>query len=181
MPTELPNLDRVDLRLLALLQANGRISQHDLARSVGLSAPAVSERVRKLEERGVIRRYTAVLDPRPLGGDITAFIAVGINGSRHYAEFRQRVAELPQVQECHSVTGQGSHLLKIRVANTAALERLLAEVQAWPGIQWTTTSIVLSTVKETSEIPLPSLGAEGDLDDDDLPADLLHVPFRHHP
>lgn len=185
MAREMPNLDHIDLRLLELLQGSGRMSQHDLARSVGLSSPAVSERLRKLEERGVIRGYAAVLDPRQLGCDITAFIAVGINGSRYYPDFRQRVSQLPQVQECHSVTGQGSHLLKIRVENTAALERLLAQVQAWPGVQWTTTSLVLSTVKETGELPLPALDEDAGRGDGDerlsVPADLLHVPFRHHP
>ena len=177
-------LDRVDLELLELLQANGRISQHDLAKSVGLSAPAVSERLRKLEDRGVIRGYAALLDPRVLGCDITAFISVGISGSRNFTDFLDRVSGLPEVQECHSVTGQGSHLLKIRVANTEALEQLLADLQARPGVQSTTTSIVLSTLKETPQLPLPSLpdGAAGGERDERLrPADLLHVPFRHHP
>ena len=85
--------------------------------------------------------------------------------------------------ECHSVTGQGSHLLKIRAENTAALERLLAEIQAWPGVQWTTTSIVLSTLKETSALPLPLPEEGGRRGRRQSPArrTLLHVPFRHHP
>lgn len=179
----MPYFDRVDGKLLEVLQANGRISQHDLARAVGLSAPAVAERVRKLEERGIIRGYHAVVDPRALGKDITAFIAVGIAGSKFYPEFRRRVGELGEVQECHSVTGQGSHLLKVRVANTAGLERVLAEIQAWPGVQGTTTSLVLSTVKETTELPVPSEEEEGgdDLEGARSPRDLLHVPFRHNP
>jgi Lrp/AsnC family leucine-responsive transcriptional regulator len=170
-------VDRIDIQLLELLQENGRISQHDLARSVGLSPPAISERLRKLEDRGLIRRYTAVLDPHLLGWDITAFLFVGVSGSRHFPEFRTRAEAAPEVQECHSVTGQGSHLLKIRVRNTAALEALLAEVQSWPGVQWTNTSIVLSTLKETSDLPLPTVEVEVD---ERAPADLLHVPFRHH-
>jgi Lrp/AsnC family transcriptional regulator, leucine-responsive regulatory protein len=177
-------IDKVDLQILDLLQENGRISQHDLAKAVGLSAPAVGERLRKLEERGIIRQFTAVLDPRRLGWDILAFIFVGINGSRYFQDFRQRVADLPEVLECHSVTGQGSHLLKIRAANTRGLEQLLAEIQSWPGIQWTTTSIVLSTLKETSQLPLPlpSDGPGGHEYGEHLgTADLLHVPFRHHP
>lgn len=177
--------DRVDVQLLALLQENGRVSQHEMARAVGLSAPAVAERLRKLEERGVIRHYTAVLDPGKLGHDITAFISVGISGSRFYPQFRARVEESPEVQECHSVTGRGSHLLKVRVENTAALEHLLAEIQAWPGVQWTTTSLVLSTVKESTGVALPAPLQEPSADRDagaaPRPADLLHVPFRHHP
>jgi Lrp/AsnC family transcriptional regulator, leucine-responsive regulatory protein len=77
-------LDEVDARLLDLLQRNGRTAQQELAHAVGLSSPAVGERVRKLEERGIIRRYTAVVEPRAVGRDVTAFIAVGINGSHHF-------------------------------------------------------------------------------------------------
>ncbi|HEX6910457.1 MAG TPA: Lrp/AsnC family transcriptional regulator [Longimicrobium sp.] len=150
-----PNrLDEIDIRLLEMLQEHGRTSQHDLAQAVGLSSPAVGERLRKLEERGIIRHFTVVVDPRRVGRDVTAFIFVGINGSRFYPEFRQRVQDHPEVLECHSVTGQGSHLLKIRTDSTSTLEALLAEIQAWPGVQWTTTSIVLSTVKETSMLSL---------------------------
>ena len=149
-------LDDIDLGLLELLQRHGRTSQHDLAQAVGLSSPAVGERLRKLEERGIIRNYTVVVDPRKVGLDVTAFIFVGINGSRHYPEFRERVMEHPWVMECHSITGQGSHLLKIRTDSTSTLEGLLAEIQAWPGVQWTTTSIVLSTMKESGALALAS-------------------------
>ena len=148
--------DKIDLHLLSLLQEHGRTSQQDLAAAVGLSSPAVGERLRKLEERGVIRHFTVVLDPKRLGRDVTAFIAVGMSGSRFYPEFRERVTTCGEVLECHSVTGQGSHLLKVRVESTSALEALLADIQAWPGVQWTTTSIVLSTIKETGRLPLAS-------------------------
>jgi Lrp/AsnC family leucine-responsive transcriptional regulator len=147
-------LDTINLHLLDLLQENGRASQQDLAHSVGLSSPAVAERLRKLEDAGFLRGFTAVLDAKRLGHDVTAFIAVGIAGSLHYAPFVARTRECPAILECHSVTGEGSHLLKIRTANTGSLEQLLAEVQAWPGVQWTTTSIVLSTHKETSRVAL---------------------------
>ncbi|HEX8832184.1 MAG TPA: Lrp/AsnC family transcriptional regulator [Longimicrobium sp.] len=152
-------LDDVDIRLLELLQENGRTSQHDLALAVGLSSPAVGERVRKLEERGIIRRFTAVLDPKLLGRDVTAFLAVGIAGSAYYDEFRARVMEHPEVLECHSITGQGSHLLKVRTDTTSGLEGLLAEIQSWPGVQWTNTSIVLSTIKETGALGLQARAA----------------------
>ncbi len=142
-------LDDIDLRLLEMLQEHGRISQHDLAVAVGLSSPAVGERLRKLEERGIVRRYAAVVDPKLLGRDVTAFIFVGMAGSQYYPEFRSRAEAHPEVLECHSITGQGSHVLKIRTASTSTLEALLAEIQSWPGVQFTTTSIVLSTVKET--------------------------------
>ncbi|HYJ78423.1 MAG TPA: Lrp/AsnC family transcriptional regulator [Longimicrobiaceae bacterium] len=157
-------LDEIDLRLIGMLQEHGRSSQHDLALAVGLSSPAVGERVRKLEERGIIRRFTAVVDPKLLGRDVTAFIFTGIAGSQFYPEFRRRVTEHPEVLECHSITGQGSHLLKIRTDSTSTLEALLAEIQSWPGVQWTTTSIVLSSVKETFALdvqPRAPSGAAG--------------------
>lgn len=175
-------MDQVDLRLLELLQQNGRISQQDLAKAVGLSAPAVGERLRKLEERRVIQRYAAVLDPAMLGLDILAFVSVGISGSRHFADFRKRVRSADEILECHSVTGEGSHLLKIRVADTAALEALLAEIQGWPGVHRTSTSIVLSTMRESSNLPLPEIAGGSDSGDEELStADLLHVPFRRNP
>jgi Lrp/AsnC family leucine-responsive transcriptional regulator len=154
-------LDDIDIRLLEMLQEHGRTSQHDLAQAVGLSSPAVGERLRKLEERGIIRQFTVLVDPRRVGRDVTAFIFVGINGSSFYPEFRQHVSEHPEVLECHSVTGQGSHLLKIRTDSTSTLEALLAEIQAWPGVQWTTTSIVLSTIKETSALTLAPRATTG--------------------
>ena len=142
------------MRLLEMLQEHGRTSQHDLAQAVGLSSPAVGERVRKLEERGIIRGFTAVLDPKQLGRDVTAIIFTGITGSQFYPEFRRRATEHPEILECHSITGQGSHVLKIRTDSTSTLEALLAEIQSWPGVQWTTTSIVLSTIKETAALSM---------------------------
>lgn len=153
--------DETDLRLLEMLQDNARVSQQDLSAAVGLSSPAVGDRLRKLEERGLIRHFTAVLDPRRMGLDVTAFIFVGMSGSRFYPDFRDRALSHPAVLECHSVTGQGSHLLKIRTASTSTLEALLAEIQSWDGVQWTTTSIVLSTVKESSRLPLTDGAGQG--------------------
>lgn len=142
------NLDGIDRKILNLLQRDGRMSQHDLAKSVGLSSPATGERLRKLEERGIIRGFTAILEPKLLGRDVTAFIAVGIDGSQHFDAFVERAQRHPEILECHTVTGQGSHLLKIRTRDTSTLEHLLTDIQAWPGVSSTTTSVVLSVVKE---------------------------------
>ena len=147
-------IDEIDMRLLEMLQEHGRTSQHDLAQAVGLSSPAVGERLRKLEERGIIRGFAAVLDPKVLGRDVTAIIFTGMAGSQYYPEFRRLASEHPEILECHSITGQGSHVLKIRTDNTGTLEELLAEIQSWPGVTWTTTSIVLSTIKETAVLSM---------------------------
>jgi Lrp/AsnC family leucine-responsive transcriptional regulator len=153
-------IDEIDMRLLEMLQEHGRTSQHDLAQAVGLSSPAVGERLRKLEERGIIRGFAAVLDPKVLGRDVTAIIFTGMAGSQYYPEFRRRASEHPEILECHSITGQGSHVLKIRTDNTGTLEELLAEIQSWPGVTWTTTSIVLSTIKETAVLSMKPRGRE---------------------
>jgi Lrp/AsnC family transcriptional regulator, leucine-responsive regulatory protein len=174
--------DPVDLLLLEMLQENGRVSQHDLARAVGLSAPAVAERLRKLEERGVILGYTAVLDPKRLGRPLTTFIAVRVSGSRRSGGFRTRVEEQEDIVECHAVTGDASYLLKARVESVEALEELLASVQSWPGVEWTRTSMALSTLKERAATPLPALiaeGAPGSAGEPGTAPHLLHVPFRH--
>jgi Lrp/AsnC family transcriptional regulator, leucine-responsive regulatory protein len=155
-------LDDIDLHLLELLQAHGRTSQQDLAHAVGLSSPAVGERIRKLEDRGVIRGYAAIVEPRRVGRDVTAYIFVGIAGSGYYEGFRALVLEHSEVLECHSITGQGSHLLKVRTESTSSLEALLAAIQSWPGVQWTTTSIVLSTMKETAALALAPHRARSD-------------------
>lgn len=152
-------LDDIDRKLLMLLQEDGRTSQHDLAEAVGLSSPATGERLRKLEERGIIKGFTAVLDAKLLGRDVTAFIAVGIDGSRFYPEFVEHAQVHPEIMECHAVTGQGSHLLKIRTHDTSTLERLLSEIQSWPGVSGTTTSIVLSALKESTRV---DVGADAD-------------------
>ncbi|MQA89518.1 MAG: AsnC family transcriptional regulator [Gemmatimonas sp.] len=180
-------MDAIDVRLVSLLQSSGRISQNELAHAVGLSAPAVAERIRKLEDREVIEQYTAVVNPRSIGLDVTAFISVVISGSKYYPGFSQRVTDRAEILECHSVTGQGSHLLKIRTDTTEALERLLSDIQSWPGVQSTTTSVVLSTSKELIGAPLEDisrvlLDREGrDEPTEGTPAAWLHVPFRHHP
>jgi Lrp/AsnC family leucine-responsive transcriptional regulator len=110
--------------------------------------------MRKLEERGVITGYHAVVDPKRLRVDITAFIRVMVDGSDRYADFVERAVALPEVQEVHSITGEGSHILKVRTANTTSLEKLLSTIQSWPGVHGTSSSIVLSSYKETRSIPV---------------------------
>jgi Lrp/AsnC family leucine-responsive transcriptional regulator len=119
---------------------------------VGLSLPSVSERLRKLEENGYITGSFATVDPRKLGKDICAFIFVTVDSSKHYPAFLEHAHANDEILECHAITGEGSHLLKVRTANTASLEKLLAKIQAWSGVLNTRTNLVLSTSKETMRI-----------------------------
>ncbi len=150
-------LDDIDARILTLLQENGRMKRNRIAEEVGLSVPSVSERMRKLEERGIIKGYHAIVDAKRLHMDITAFIRVMVDGSDYYPSLVQHAVEMDEVQEVHSITGEGSHILKIRTRNTTTLEQLLSRIQAWPGVHGTSTSIVLSTYKETRVISTPPM------------------------
>ncbi len=141
-------IDSIDAQILDLLQKDGRMKRTELAEAVELSVPSVSERMRKLEERGVITGYHAVVDPTRLHVDIAAFVRVISTGSDHYSEFIEAVTAMDEVQELHSITGEGSHILKVRVRNTAALESLLGRIQHLPGVRGTQTSLVLSSLKE---------------------------------
>ena len=147
------SIDEIDAKILELLQRDGRMKRSDVADEVDLSISAVSERMRKLEERGVIQGYRAIVDAKRLHLDITAFIRVSVDGSGKYADFVDRVTDMEQVLEVHSITGAGSHVLKVRTKNTTALERFLSRIQAIPGVTQTTTSIVLSTFKESRVVP----------------------------
>jgi len=145
-------LDDIDAKIMEILQKKGRTRRNDLAEAVGLSLPSVSERLRKLEENGYITGFFATVDPRKLGKDICAFIFVTVDSSRHYPGFLEHAHANDEILECHAITGEGSHLLKVRTANTASLEKLLAKIQAWSGVLNTRTNLVLSTSKETMRI-----------------------------
>ncbi len=145
-------IDDIDVKILEILQRKGRTKRNDLAEAVGLSLPSVADRLRKLEEAGIIVGYHAVLDAKRLCKDITAFIFVTIDSSRHFGQFIEHAGAMDEILECHAITGEGSHLLKVRTTNTASLEKLLAKIQAWGGVISTRTNLVLSTPKETSRI-----------------------------
>jgi Lrp/AsnC family leucine-responsive transcriptional regulator len=147
-------IDEIDAKILTLLQTHGRMKRNRIAEEVGLSVPSVSERMRKLEERDVITGYHAVVNAKRLHIDITAFIRVMVENSDYYPDFVDQASELPEVLEVHSVTGEGSHILKVRTQNTTTLERLLGRIQSWPSVHGTSTSIVLSTYKETRSVDI---------------------------
>jgi Lrp/AsnC family transcriptional regulator, leucine-responsive regulatory protein len=145
-------MDDIDFKILDILQDRGRTRRNELAEAVGLSLPSASERLRKLEDQGIITGYHADVDYRRLGRDITAFIFVAVDSSKHYAQFIEHAIAMDEVLECHAITGEGTHLLKTRTLNTASLEKLLSRIQAWTGVVSTRTHLVLSTRKETTKI-----------------------------
>lgn len=148
-------IDELDSKVLAALLASGRRSWAELAQEIGLSAPAAAERVRKLEERGVIKGYTAVLDAEALGYPLTAFVAVTLDRPEHRKDFLAALEKLAEVQECHHVAGDDDYILKVRTKGTRDLDRLLSEeLKGIPGVVRTRTTIVLSTWKETLALPV---------------------------
>lgn len=150
-------MDSIDLKLLQQLMTQGRITWSELAGLLQLSAPATADRVRRLEERGVIQGYTALLNPETVGCGLTAFVAVTLQHPQYRADFVQKIHALPEVMECHHITGEDDYMLKIRCQNTRDLERIISdEIKGIIGILRTRTTVVLSTIKETTILPLPA-------------------------
>ena len=149
------SLDPTDRRILAMLQDNAKIPQAEMAKAVGLTAPSINERVRKLERAGYIRGYVALLNERKLGHDITAFVEVFIEHPKFEAGFIEAVSTLDEVLECHHITGEFSLLLKVKVADMAAFRKLLIEkLNTVRGVRQTRTLIVLATSKEQHRIAI---------------------------
>ena len=147
-------LDAVDIKILDMLQENGRTKRNALAEAVGLSLPSLSERLKKLEEHGIIEGYYTKLDRKSFGYDLMAFILVVMDSSKNYDKLSDKVAKTPEILECHSILGEGSHIMKALVKDTEALEKLLSQIQSWPGVTRTITSFVLSTIKETTKLKI---------------------------
>lgn len=136
----------VDRTLLSALARDGRASYTELAEKVGLSVSAVHQRVRRLEQRGLITGYRASLDPRLLGLPLTAFVSITPIGAQT-EDPPALLAHLTAIEECHAVAGQESYILKVRVASPDALELLLREIRATANVS-TRTTVVLSTLYE---------------------------------
>ncbi|HEU4342933.1 MAG TPA: Lrp/AsnC family transcriptional regulator [Candidatus Binatia bacterium] len=147
-------LDAIDLKILSILQSNGRRHLAEIAKEVELSSPAVMERVKKLEAGGVITSYQAVIDGKKVGKDITAFIGVSVGHQRDMEKFWAQMVQRDEILECHHVTGDESFILKVKTANTASLEKLLGEIRSIEGVTRTVTKVVLSTAKESQTLSL---------------------------
>jgi len=148
-------VDEIDIKVLQQLMVQGRITWSELASLLQLSAPATADRVRRLEEKGIIQSYAALVNPELIGCSITAFIAITLDRPAHQQGFLDLVNQLPEIQECHHVTGDDDYLLKVRCASTRSLEALISnQIKGLPGILRTRTTLALSTVKETPVLPI---------------------------
>jgi Lrp/AsnC family transcriptional regulator, leucine-responsive regulatory protein len=151
------DLDQIDIQILTLLQEHCKMPLAKIGQQVGLSAPAVIERIKKLEESGVITGYAATLDARKLGCDITAFIGVLTATPRGISDVEAQIDSRPEVLECHHVTGGYTLLLKVRTANTTTLEELISHLRSIEGVARTETMVVLSTHTERQLVLTPEV------------------------
>ncbi len=153
-------LDETDLAILGMLQENARVANAEIARRVDMAPSAVSERIRKLEDRGLIRGYEARLGARELGWGLVAFVFVRTADRPGAGSTGEALAQLPAVQEVHHVAGEDCFLLKVRAPDPDGLGKLLRDLGAIPTVTSTRTTIVLGTLKDTAQLPLPPRRAE---------------------
>lgn len=155
--SQTPVLDAVDRAILQALQADGRLSNVELARQAHLSPPATHTRVRRLEKAGYLRGYTALVDRELAGYDLLCFIQVNLQVHQldQVEKFRAAVREMSEVLECHHITGEHDYLLKVALRNRQDLERFVVHrLTPAPGVGRILTSLVLTEVKSTTALPL---------------------------
>lgn len=150
-------LNRIDRNILAILQEDARISYAELARRVGLSTTPCIERVKKLEKSGIIKKYSAIVDPNKLGAGLIVFVQIRLDrtSAQTFSEFKQAVADLPEVQDCHLVSGNFDYLIKARMADMGTYRKFLEEtLLAIPGVQASTSIVVMEVTKETLNVAI---------------------------
>lgn len=146
-------LDDIDIKILKILQVDGRMALSEIARRVNMGSATIHERVNRLEEEGYIREYGAVLDPELLGIREVAFIKVSATAGM-FSEVAERLAEEPNIQEIHEITGEADLLLKVRVRDRSDLTQLLSKIGGYDGVEATSTNIALRSVKEEHKLNL---------------------------
>ena len=153
-------MDSTTVEILRILQADARTPNAEIARRVSLAPSAVHDRIRKLEERGLVRGYSARLDPRALGLSLLAYVFVRAEERVGSDETGERLASIPEVQEVHHIAGEDCFLVKVRAPDTETLGELLRDrIGALPSVRSTRTTIVLRTLKETGALPIGAPGA----------------------
>jgi Lrp/AsnC family transcriptional regulator, leucine-responsive regulatory protein len=156
-------IDEIDIQILNILQENARVANAEIARQVGMAPSAILERIRKLEERGVVEGYSARINPEAYGLRLTAYVFVRADERAGAMTTAERLAQIPEVQECHHVAGEDCFLVKVRVPGTRELGELLREkFGSIETIRSTRSTIVLDTVKDTAAIHPPQAGLGDD-------------------
>lgn len=147
------DLDDVDRKILKILQADGRIALSEIARRLDMGTATIHERVHGLEEDGYIKEYRAVLDAGLLGLDEVVFVRLHTKAGR-FSEVAERLVEEPKIQEIHEITGDADLLLKLRLREKQELTDLLADIGAYDGVESTSTSVALRSVKQANKLDL---------------------------
>tara|TARA_B100000427_G_scaffold320650_1_gene320240 strand:+ start:148 stop:606 length:459 start_codon:yes stop_codon:yes gene_type:complete len=148
-------LDDIDKQILIELQNSGRESASNIAEKINVSVPTITDRIRKLQDLGVITGFQAIVDSSMLGLDVTAIITIISGSSQYYKDVTISAEETPEIVQCFSTTGNGSHTLLVITKNSNTLEELLRKIQSWPGVIRTETQLVLSSYKNGTIIPIP--------------------------
>jgi len=154
--------DEMDARIISALGADGRRSYAEVGAEVGLSTAAVHERVKKMLDKGVIRRFSISVDPERVGLNFTAFVAIRNDGGIHCRDVAPRLRAMPQVEELHSVAGEYDFLAKIRTTHARALEDVIYQIKAIEGVARTTSTVVLNTEFEDRPLDLGWLNGKVD-------------------
>ena len=147
-------LDSIDLKILKELQQHGRMSASNIAEKIEVSIPTITERIKKLQEAEIIIGFQAIVDPIKLGLDVSAIITIISGSSQHYKKVTAEANKTPEIVQCFSTTGNGSHTLLVNTKNSYTLEELLRKIQSWPGVIRTETQIILSSYKDGIKIPI---------------------------
>lgn len=147
-------IDSTDIQILNILQANGKITNAELARQIGMAPSGVLERVKKLEQKGIIQGYEVRLNPKALGISLSTFILIKTEDAVGSAEIGKQLAKIGEVQEVHWTAGEYNYLVKARVSSTDTLARLMKKFGEIPGVRDSRTTLVLDTLKETQALSM---------------------------
>ena len=148
-------MDSLDLEILSLIQNDARVAHASVGERLGLTAPAVHARIKRLEKDGVIRGYLTSIDPLAVNQSLLAFVRVMNNsGGKNEQAFEGFIRQQPNILECHDISGEDSYMLKVRTDSPDSLRRLLSRIREFPGVERTVTSITFLTIKESGGPPL---------------------------
>jgi Lrp/AsnC family leucine-responsive transcriptional regulator len=145
-------MDQIDVKIIRLLQENARKTASDIAATINLSVPAVSERLKKLESSGVIKQYTAIIDPQHFNKTLMAIVFITLERPRFSDKFAEFVKKQDDILECHYLAGDADYALKVVTENTATLQELLDRIKSVQGVQKTRTTVILSTAKNNYSV-----------------------------